>query len=37
MGLEEIECKDCYYNSGECKDCLLKHSSDCPEYRREGK
>lgn len=37
MGLEEIKCKDCHCDSGECKDCLLKHSSDCPEYGREDK
>lgn len=30
MGLEEVECKDCYYNSGECKDCFLKNTPDCP-------
>lgn len=35
MGLEEVECKDCFYNSGECKDCLLKNSPDCPKYRQE--
>ena len=36
MGLEEVKCKDCSYNSGECKDCLLENSPDCPNYRKEG-
>jgi len=35
MGLEEVECKNCYYNSGECKNCLLENSPDCPKYRQE--
>lgn len=35
IGLEEVECKNCYYNSGECKDCLLKNSPDCPKYGQE--
>lgn len=35
MGLDEIKCKDCRYNSGECKDCLLENSPDCPKYEKE--
>ena len=33
MGLKEIKCKDCHYDSGRCEDCLLEHSKDCPEYK----
>ena len=36
MGLEEVECKDCRYESGECKDCLLENSPDCPKYGEDG-
>lgn len=32
IGLKEISCKDCYYNSGKCEDCLFEHSQDCPEF-----
>jgi hypothetical protein len=34
MGLEKVSCKDCCYNLTECKDCLLEHSIDCPEYKQ---
>lgn len=37
MGLEEIKCKDCHYNSGKCKDCLLEYSTDCPKIQKRGK
>lgn len=33
MGLEEINCKHCYYNSGRCEDCLFENSKECPEYK----
>ncbi len=33
MGLEQISCKQCCYNTGRCEDCLLEHSKDCPEYK----
>ena len=32
MGLEEISCKQCRYNTGRCDDCLFEHSKECPEY-----
>lgn len=31
MGLEEIKCKDCHYETGKCEDCLFYGSKDCPE------
>jgi hypothetical protein len=30
-GYERIKCKDCYLNSGECKDCLFQNCKECPE------
>ena len=33
MGLKEIKCKDCHYDSGRCEDCLFEHGKDCPEYK----
>ena len=33
MGLKEIKCKDCHYDSGRCEDCLFVNSKDCPEYK----
>lgn len=31
-GLERIKCKDCYYNTGKCEDCLFQGNPDyCPE------
>ena len=33
MGLEQISCKQCRYNTGRCEDCLLEHSKECPEYK----
>lgn len=35
-GLERIKCKDCYFNSFECDDCLFQHSADCPEVVKNG-
>ena len=31
IGLEEISCKQCLYNSGKCEDCLFVKSKDCPK------
>ncbi|MBQ9461008.1 MAG: hypothetical protein IJU51_03700 [Clostridia bacterium] len=31
MGLEEVKCKYCHYETGECEDCLFYGSKDCPE------
>lgn len=28
-GLEWIQCRDCYYNTGKCEDCLLYNSEVC--------
>lgn len=32
-GLERIKCKDCYYNTGNCEDCLFQNTEDCPEVK----
>ena len=37
MGLEEVNCKDCHYQSGECSDCYFEHSKECPEYSEKMK
>ena len=29
MGFERISCKECYYNTGKCEDCLFFNGSDC--------
>lgn len=34
IGLEEINCYDCSYNSGKCNDCLFENSTDCKEYKK---
>lgn len=34
MGFEKVSCKDCCYNSCECKNCLFEYSRDCPEYEQ---
>ena len=31
MGLERISCKECYYNTGECDDCLFFNGTECAE------
>lgn len=31
MGLEKIQCKDCYYMTGKCEDCLFYESPECEE------
>ena len=33
MGLEKVSCKQCYYDTGRCEDCLFEHSKECPEYK----
>ena len=35
MGFKEISCKECYYNTGKCDDCLFFNDPECAEY--EGK
>ena len=37
MGLEEVNWKDCHYQSGECSDCYFEHSKECPEYSEKMK
>jgi len=32
IGLKEVNCRDCYYNSCKCDDCLFENSKECPEY-----
>lgn len=29
IGLERISCKDCYYNSGKCDDCIFVNTQEC--------
>ena len=29
MGFERISCKECYYNTGKCEDCLFFNGSEC--------
>lgn len=33
LGEPEIKCDECYYNSGECIDCLFENSKECPEFK----
>lgn len=30
IGFREIKCSECYYESGECKDCLFSNTEHCP-------
>lgn len=30
MGLEKVKCKDCYYETGECSECLFYGDKECP-------
>lgn len=34
IGLERIECKHCYMNTGECDDCLFQGCEECPEVHK---
>ena len=29
MGFKRIRCKECYYNTGKCEDCLFFNGSEC--------
>lgn len=29
MGLETVTCSKCYYNTGNCKDCMFEGTEDC--------
>ena len=33
MGLKEIKCSECLYESGECEDCLFANTVNCPVYK----
>ena len=33
MGLKEIRCIECRYESGECEDCLFANTVNCPIYK----
>lgn len=35
MGFKEISCKECYYNTGKCEDCLFFNGSECADDRME--
>ena len=37
IGLEKINCNDCFYNSFECKDCIFEHSVDCSDFDQNDK
>lgn len=36
IGLERIKCKDCYFENGDCKNCLFEGYPECPEYNFGG-
>lgn len=33
MGLEKVECKDCYLNEERCDYCYFQNTEECPEYK----
>lgn len=38
MGFEHVDCKNCYYNTGECKDCMFEGNPEfCPEESEDEK
>ena len=33
LGERQIECEECWYNTGHCKDCLFIHSPECEKSK----
>lgn len=33
IGLERTTCKECYLNTGECKDCYFQDTPNCSERK----
>ena len=33
----DLDCEDCWFNTGKCEDCIFRGSEDCLEKRTEAK